>query len=288
MGALTESAAIFYDESLSLAEKQERLTVLADDGNEEARGYLGSIARIGRVKTHQAASDRSPRLAATRAMLAAVPESARTLEELPVPPVEADFERELVRCVQAHLPDEIEVKTQYPVALEGWPGVGAVDLALVPPNGAPVLCELKWGKGTLFNCAWDALKLATALAEGSTATGADLIAGAPRKDWERLEAGAELFEETDDYETELFLLRHRDGFAHWRKEVKTRPGIVPNHFSIDVAEDSRFALNIQGEPWEIRWATVMLTLTSGWLAIDENGKVSPTSGQGPPRMQWDR
>jgi hypothetical protein len=69
--------------------------------------------------------------------------------------------------------------------------------------------------------------------------------------------------------------------------VKTRPRLVPERFTVDVAEDASFPLRIDGVEWEIRSAAVTLTLECGWLALDQDGHVGPAPTDLPaPLMQW--
>ncbi len=223
-----------------------------------------------------------------RAIDAALPGVAQKLSSQESPPDEGDFERELAQRVRRKLPDGAVLTTQDEIKLRGWPGVGPVDMTLRVPGWQPFLVELKWGAGSLYNCAWDALKLATALAEGVTVATADLIAGAPQASWEKGELGAELFAETEDWDTREFLERHAENFAYWRGEVNTRPRLVPERFSVDVAEDASFPLQIDGVEWEIRSAAVTLTLKCAWLAIDEDGQIGSVPADLPfPRMQWE-
>ena len=79
---------------------------------------------------------------------------------------------------------DIQSKGDQPGAIPGW-NPGGVDLVVDSDDG-DVWIELKWAKsyGTLFNCLWDAAKLAGAVRAGAAA-GGFLVAGAPASEWEK-------------------------------------------------------------------------------------------------------
>jgi hypothetical protein len=53
-GSSSLSAAdLFYDDSVPLEEKRRRLTEMADAGDTNARGYLGSLLRIERIRRRE-------------------------------------------------------------------------------------------------------------------------------------------------------------------------------------------------------------------------------------------
>jgi hypothetical protein len=179
---------------------------------------MGSIARLEHLRDQEERAP-YPGLTMTRAIDAALPGVAQRLSSQASFPDEGVFERELSEAVRAELPSGAVLATQdREVKLLGWPGVGPVDMTLRVPGWPPYLVELKWGAGSLYNCAWDALKLATALAEGATTATAILMAGAPLTSWQKGEPGAELFAETEDWDTRAFLERHAENFAFWRGE----------------------------------------------------------------------
>lgn len=207
------------------------------------------------------------RLTAARLLGAALDSTARRLEALGNQPRELDLKRELRLSMREAGPDV--PATEHKVRLTGWPGVGAADIALLG-QGPPVLIELKWGTGTLYNCAWDAAKLACALHEGA-ASACFMVAGAPISGWSSA-IGFELFAD-GEWETPAFMQRHAAGFAKWRSEVKTRPRQLPITFRSN-AEASR-PLSIRGAHWELKTAEIIVTPGSPTVSIDVEGHVLP-------------
>lgn len=68
-------------------------------------------------------------------------------------------ERELEEVLCAELGQRAPgvVSRQVRLDLGGWRGVGSCDLTVLSDKrDALTLLELKWGQGTLYNCAWDA------------------------------------------------------------------------------------------------------------------------------------
>lgn len=113
-------------------------------------------------------------------------------------PTEADLQVALGRKLQAAAAESgksVVVSEQERLSLDGWPGVGPVDLTirLGEDSVAAAFVELKWGGGTLWNCVWDVAKLALAVRQGAARSGY-LVAGAPTSEWEKPVRGAELFE----------------------------------------------------------------------------------------------
>jgi len=144
---------------------------------------------------------------------------ARTLEVRSGAPRERDLKDAVQLALDGRLTGLTVEPTELKVDLEGWPNVGTVDLAIAVPDGLPVLVELKWGAGTLYNCAWDATKLALAVGECSASL-ALMVAGAPASDWSSGALGSELFAESA-WNIAAFMERHASGFAKWRREVAT-------------------------------------------------------------------
>lgn len=123
-------------------------------------------------------------LAATGGWLRDLSESGTDCSSLK----EADLQKALHERIAHHsrLTKELPIQTKgdSPGAIPGW-NPGAVDLVVDSDEG-PVWVELKWAKsyGTLFNCVWDAAKLAGAVRAGA-AVGGYLVAGAPASEWEK-------------------------------------------------------------------------------------------------------
>lgn len=208
---------------------------------------------------------------ASDALVAALPMVARTLEVRSGAPRERDLKDAVQLALDGRLTGLTVEPTELKVDLEGWPNVGTVDLAVAVPDGLPVLVELKWGAGTLYNCAWDATKLALAVGERSASL-ALMVAGAPASDWSSGALGSELFAESA-WNIAAFMERHASGFAKWRREVATRPTRLPSAFRSHLRASQ--VLQIYDQPWEIRMAEI--TLDPGWASvnIDDNGRALP-------------
>ena len=101
---------------------------------------------------------------------------------------EADLQKALFKRMSSdsELRRELDVRKKHdqPGAIPGW-NPGGVDLVVDSDDG-DVWVELKWAKsyGTLFNCLWDAAKLAGAVRSGAAVAGY-LVAGAPAAEWEK-------------------------------------------------------------------------------------------------------
>jgi hypothetical protein len=140
------------------------------------------------------------------------------------------------------------------IELTRWPKVGRVDLML--PGRIAV--ELKWCKGgdTLGNCAWDAAKLAAALAEGQITEGY-LVAGAPLVHWATRNDGVELFGKHALFTGDA-IVRHYEGWwRFWCKAVVTRPVELPASFALSAVSAVQFDLD-PATSWELRLARVEL------------------------------
>ncbi len=212
-------------------------------------------------------SSEPPFVALGKVFEAAFADAARSLERQKILPVERDLKRELRASLNQRLAGLTLESTEHKLSLKGWPKVGTVDLAIDVPSALPVLIELKWGAGTLYNCAWDAVKLALALGEGAT-NAAYMVAGAPVSEWSSGVPGSELFAD-EDWNTTAFMERHALGFAKWRREVATRPQRLPDEFRSDL--DQMCSLQIGGAPWELRSVAISLMSGSGWVDIDDEG-----------------
>jgi hypothetical protein len=146
-----------------------------------------------------------------------------------------------------------EPRRQVRVLLEeAWNGrVGGVDLAIDLEEGL-TLIELKWDPQTLAACAWDAVKLASALQAGE-AQCAFLIAGSP------ISAGFHGNEllETADFDPIELRRRYARDFDFWKGDVKNHPRLVPRSWQVELRHDA--TLKFKGEPWQIRLAQIKAT-----------------------------
>lgn len=120
-------------------------------------------------------------------------------------------------------------KTEYRARFEEWPGVGGVDVAIVGPEGPAAYIELKWGRGTLYNCVWDVAKMALASAKASSCA-AFLVAGSPNSGWTEREAGSEFFATREWSTWDDILTAHRKLWNLWARAVNTRPTSLPKTF----------------------------------------------------------
>lgn len=157
-------------------------------------------------------------------------------------------EADLEKALEAELASRVDVSRQHPVKLDSWEGrLGPVDLSVQDESGL-TLIEAKWGGGALWNCAWDVAKLATALAEGVADHGY-LVAGASRAAWSEGVEGVELFD-AGRWDADSLLSRFASRFAFWREDVANYPRQVARRWT--VSEGLRAAMEVSGEPWEIR------------------------------------
>jgi hypothetical protein len=157
-------------------------------------------------------------------------------------------ERDLQRAME-----QARAASAQTLALERWPGVGAVDL--VDPQGLAV--ELKWAKSgaTLCNSAWDVAKLGTALVE-ERIDDAWIAAGAPTAHWDAHAPGAELFEAAA-YEGDALIRRYEAWWRFWCNDVATRPTQLPE--GLRVSHTIVVPVTLDGEPFQLRAARVTVT-----------------------------
>ncbi len=148
----------------------------------------------------------------------------------------------------------LQLKRQHSVKLDSWFGrLGAADLSL-RGDDALALIEAKWGGDSLGNCAWDVVKLATALAEGACTAGY-LIAGAPASAWPAAE-GAELFT-TRPWDADGLFARFGRRFAFWRKDVANYPlRVAAQWWTLEVGRPA--VLSVGGDDWQLRVARIVL------------------------------
>ena len=188
-------------------------------------------------------------------------------------PRERDFRKVFIGALsetaREHAPELAVGEAEYAARMEDFPGVGHVDVAVSAHSPMPdALIELKWGGGTLWNCVWDAAKLALAVRVQAGRSGF-LIAGAPARAWEKPERGAELFGDSAS-EIEDFLEAHADLFAFWRKDILTRPRRLPT--PVKTSAVARVPMAVGGEPWELRCSRV--DAPGEWsVRLDEDGQI---------------
>jgi hypothetical protein len=151
---------------------------------------------------------------------------------------------------------------EHAVRFAEWPGVGGVDVALTIAGSIsrPVFFELKWGTGTLYNCIWDAPKMALAAALGACDR-AYLVAGAPVTDWSQAD-GANLFADGTWTSGDQFT-EHKKHWDKWARDVKTRPLKVPATFDTQLVATS--PVSISDDPWELR--AVEVAPSVGWFEV---------------------
>ncbi len=139
--------------------------------------------------------------------------------------------------------------------LKGWPGAGALDIEIGGPS-SPTWIELKWAKqaGTLFNCLWDAGKLAQAIREGQASYGY-LVAGAPGAEWEKTTPYRELFSVSCHRDQELVTEHVKEWRRWWRENQNTFPIEMPA--PVITVPVGRVAFDsATGQPWQIKVARV--------------------------------
>lgn len=198
---------------------------------------------------------------------------------------ESGMQRVLVGALQMVLAaTDLKVIPQpnFAVSLEEWPNVGPVDVALLEDGGVRwAFLELKWGRGTLYNCIWDLAKMAVAVAGGASGS-AYLIAGAPAEDWAESD-GAELFASGTTRLVDLF--EHYP--SHWKKwcrEVKTHPRFLPH--LIGRTQLSAVPVRVRDEEWELRCVRVSPAAGSGkWWSVAPVEKAFDICDRGDPEPE---
>lgn len=146
------------------------------------------------------------------------------------------------------------VQRQLPIKLASWHGqLGPIDLGLRKDD---VLCgiEVKCGGSALWNCAWDAAKLATALAERKL-DGAFLVAALSREHWTSRVEGIELFE-SREWTAEGLVSRYERRFAFWREDIQNYPKQLADRWWI--VEREFATLELAGELWDIHIAEIVV------------------------------
>jgi hypothetical protein len=220
------------------------------------------------------ASDRVPREAIARAVLATAQAMSTLAAGLPTRFVESDLEPVFAVALR-YTANPLSVKRGHKVNFTQWqPKIGPVDVAVLAEDAPPppAFVELKWGAGTLYNCVWDAAKMAVAVAGGYASRGF-LLAGAPESDWTAAVRGAELFD-TGTRSASYLFNEYADCWAKWRKEVKTRPQSIPSRLDTVVVESAQML--IAGEPWRLRAAEVLVPSDTPWHTVPVLAR--PTAG----------
>lgn len=168
--------------------------------------------------------------------------------------IERDLEEALSRELASSI-DDAEVSRQGSLKLESWVGrLGNADIS-IGEWPSRCLLELKWGD--LPACAWDTVKLATALAEGQCRS-AFLVAGARSTYWQENREGAELFGSAE-WGVEDLLARYARWFAFWRRDVANYPEwLAADWIVIDRSADISAGLLVDDVPHQIRVAEIQI------------------------------
>jgi hypothetical protein len=147
------------------------------------------------------------------------------------------------------------VSTQLELEFRAWPRVGSVDIALIWPNTAPVLLELKCGAGTdaLGHCVWDSAKLALAM-QYRKGSAVFLLAGAPASDWHRPVRGSEFFAD-GPHQAELLRVLYGDWWRHYERRDDPQPSELPRRWWTEHVHTAPF--KVADERWELRLAQVL-------------------------------
>jgi hypothetical protein len=172
-------------------------------------------------------------------------------------------ERQFEQAFEAVLASDVAVHVlpSRAPALAHWRKPYAIDTTAVLSDRETLAIELKWGSGSLYNCAWDLAKLAVVVCE-EVAPHAYLVAAAPAHDWAEA-SGAELF--ADRAWTPQQLGDHfRKHFNFWAKDVPTTGPIeVPAVFNTESVAVARVP-SWSGD-WSVRAARVTVT-DATWVA----------------------
>ncbi len=179
--------------------------------------------------------------------------------------------------------DDLTLAWEKRATLDGWNGrVGGYDVAQCSGDRIVNAVELKWSTGsdpTLRACAWDAVKLALADAEGKIDHGF-MLAGAPREVFSRGLGGAALLRDRGQ-NLGHHLADFREDFAFWKKDVKNHPAALPLAFDFRLIHAVEFEMSGTQAPWELRLVKVtsdgkIMDLTFG----EHNQRYRLTHGEG--------
>ena len=168
-----------------------------------------------------------------------------------------------------HLRALVATRTQVQIKglLDGWPGVGSLDVELLEGDEAAWV-ELKWAKkaDTLHNSVWDTAKLAQAIREHAAGSGY-LVAGAPEAQWNKNTAYRRLFDVSCHHDTQL-LTEYASSWRAWHAEnTRTFPKVLPTPIITLPVGDVRFNAP-DGEQWIIRVALVHALGTGTYSPLD--------------------
>lgn len=153
----------------------------------------------------------------------------------------------------------VRLKPEHPFQCVEWESKAGVDVGIRGlPRLAPVFCELKWGDqaSVLGECSWDLAKMGLAVAKNACSA-AVLVAGAPRRRWDRpgLE-GPELFvtgrHELAHVRGPLYLDKYWKAYA---REPLPQPRKLPTAFETTLFKPS--AMELDDGVWELRCVEVM-------------------------------
>jgi hypothetical protein len=148
------------------------------------------------------------------------------------------------------------------VTLPDWPRLGPVDITLSEPDQPPSLVELKCGSGpdALGPCAWDLLKLASAVVAGAGSAGY-MLAATTRAMWDRPARGADIFD-SGAWEAGNVRELYADWWRSWEKRGDPRPLRVPARGQTAALGEAAFEAG--GATWQLRLARVEAD-TDGWV-----------------------
>lgn len=164
--------------------------------------------------------------------------------------------RDTLKELAAGQPGPVQVQTGRPLDYpQHWPRLGRVDIALSAPHWT-VFLELKCGskKDALGPCAWDVLKCALALRQG-TASHAYLLAATTSALWKVPLRGAEFFMAKCEWTAGKLRADYEDCWRQWERERKGyAPLRVPVHCATEFVAAEPF--QIGAVEWEVRLARV--------------------------------
>lgn len=270
---------IFYDKSLSEEERQRQLTVLANAGDEEARGYFESLSMIEHAKTREAEPERLSAEVDDAALLAwaaerrsnelfarVIPTACAHLERQTIPEtgsIRELRERHLVSALGDALRAETEtepVSKRLPVP--DWPSLGrsAVDIVCDSKAGTHVV-EVKWchgGEDKVYEAIWDLFKMAL-VRELDGIASAHLVTGCPVSMWETAFCadlfGGGIFEPEELCKRIYPTPSQRPGWDWLLSGGYDRfPERLPAR--IEIRRAGRCAVADGKEPWEVRAVSV--------------------------------
>ncbi|MFL5845290.1 MAG: hypothetical protein ACJ762_11390 [Solirubrobacteraceae bacterium] len=258
---LTPAAQVLYDPAMSVREKFDRLTDVADRGDQDAIGALTSLHRSNPEAFDENRFEDRLSQALWTAGTRLREREHELLKAAATSTKKAPQKRLTEKALELHLckfydQADTAARTQAPYRSPNWqPNPGGVDLEVTwqrrDGSTRRVWAEVKWGVANLWNCAWDVAKMGLAAREG-LCDDAYLIAGALHDTWTGVPVAGQEFLDNGEWDTARDVLgAHHNNWLLWKEEVKTRPVALPARITTQVRGGSRPITLADGSRWSI-------------------------------------